>query len=433
MSKILFSKSENFQTEFSNLITVSRGGGEEVGAVVRQIIEEVRRNGFSALQSYSRKFDSFELSLENVAVSDEELMLAEAACDAADLEALDFAAKRILDFHEKQFPENKRYIDGEGVELGWRWAPVEAAGLYVPGGRAAYPSSVLMNAIPAKVAGVSRLVMVSPASGGEINPLALAAAKRAGVTEVYRVGGAQAIAALAYGADPILPVDTIAGPGNAYVAEAKRQVYGKVGIDSIAGPSEIFVVADSDNDPAWIAADLLSQAEHDPTSQSLLVTDSDPFAKAVAKEIDAQIALSSRAEIMNAAWRTNSAIIVVESIWDEAPALVDLAAPEHLELAVSDPEALFGKIKHAGAVFLGKFTPEAIGDYVAGPDHVLPTGRTARFASGLSVIDFMKRTSIISCSEDAVRKVGPSAERLAKAEGLPGHAKSVSLRLQPRK
>ena len=433
MSKILFSKDKDFKSEFAALITANRSDDEEVSSIVRQILEDVRSNGFSALQKYTRKFDQFELEPKNLAVSEVDLAKAEAACDAQDLEALDFAARRILAFHERQVPKNERYQDETGVELGWRWTPVEAAGLYVPGGRAAYPSSVLMNAIPARVAGVTRLVMVSPAPGGEINPLALAAAKRAGVTEIYRVGGAQAIAALAYGADPIFPVDTIAGPGNAYVAEAKRQVYGRVGIDSIAGPSEIFVVSDSDNDPAWIAADLLSQAEHDPTSQSILVTDNEKFAKAVAKETELQIAQSPRAEIMSAAWSNNSAIVVVRSLMDEAPTLVDQAAPEHLELAVSEPEALFEKIHHAGAVFLGRHTPEAIGDYVAGPDHVLPTGRTARFASGLSVLDFMKRTSIVSCTEAAVQKIGPSAVRLANAEGLAGHAKSVSLRLKQNK
>lgn len=431
MPQRLYSTDKNFVETFDAFAMQSRegSGGADVSDVVRDIIVSVRRDGVQALQSYTSKFDRFELTPENIRVTRDEVEDAEAACDWDDLAALDFAAARIRSYHEKQLPKDERYKDDAGVTLGWRWTPVGAAGLYAPGGRAAYPSSVLMNAIPAKVAGVSRLAMVTPAPDGEMNPLVLAAARRAGVTEIYRVGGAQAIAALAFGAGPVNPVDVIAGPGNQYVAEAKRQVFGFVGIDSVAGPSEILIVADGKNNPEWIAADLLSQAEHDPSSQAILITDDETFADQVVAAVEAQLATSPRAEIAGAAWRDNSAVIVVGNL-DDAPALVDKIAPEHLELAIDDPEAMLSQVRHAGAIFLGRYTPEAVGDYVAGPDHVLPTARAARYASGLSVMDFLKRTSIIGCDQAALAKIGPAAARLADAEGLPSHAASVRVRLK---
>ncbi len=425
----LKSKDAGFAAAFDAFVAKDRDGGADVSAVVRDVIADVRKDGVGALKSYTQKFDGFALSNANLRVTEAEIDAAEAACDKEDLAALDFAAARIRAYHEKQLPEDMRYTDDLGVTLGWRWTSVDAAGLYAPGGRAAYPSSVLMNAIPANVAGVARLAMATPAPKGEMNPLVLAAAKRAGVNEIYRIGGAQAVAALAYGAGPIKPVDVIVGPGNAYVAEAKRQVFGQVGIDSVAGPSEILVVSDGKSDPNWIAADLLSQAEHDPSSQSVLITDDAAFADKVEAAVKAQLAENPRREIAEAAWNNNSAIFIVSSL-DEASALVDKIAPEHLEICVDDPEALLNKVRHAGAIFLGRHAPEAIGDYVAGPDHVLPTARAARYASGLSVLDFMKRTSIIGCDEKAVAKLGPAAARLADAEGLPAHAKSVRVRLK---
>jgi len=444
MVKRLNSKGLRFKEAFDAFLAQDRDDGADVSAVVRDIISAVRTDGLAAVQRYTKEFDGFELTDENIAISAEEIDRAEAACEPEDLAALDFAAARIRSYHEKQLPSDVRYTDDAGVTLGWRWTCVDAAGLYAPGGRAAYPSSVLMNAIPAKVAGVGRLAMATPTParegaqtinrphsrpGGEMNPLVLAAAKRAGIDEIYRIGGAQSIAALAFGAGPIAPVDVIAGPGNAYVAEAKRQVFGHVGIDSVAGPSEILVVADGENDPSWIAADLLSQAEHDPSSQSVLITDDAGFADRVSAAVDEQLAASPRRKVAEAAWNNNSAIIVVASL-EDAPALVDRIAPEHLELAVDDPEILLAKVRHAGAIFLGRHTPEAVGDYVAGPDHVLPTAQAARYASGLSVMDFMKRTSIICCDEAALQKIGPAAARLADAEGLPSHAKSVRVRLK---
>jgi histidinol dehydrogenase len=429
MVKRMNSVDAGFKQAFDAFIAQDREGGADVAAVVRDIIAAVRADGLAAVKTYTQKFDGFALTDDNLAVSADEIDRAEAACDADDLAALDFAAARIRSYHERQMPSDERYTDDMGVTLGWRWTCVDAAGLYAPGGRAAYPSSVLMNAIPAKVAGVRRLAMATPAPNGEMSPLVLAAAKRAGIDEIYRIGGAQGIAALAFGAGAIAPVDVIVGPGNAYVAEAKRQVFGYVGIDSVAGPSEILVVADAKNDPAWIAADLLSQAEHDPSSQSVLITDDGGFADKVSAMVDEQLAASPRKQIAEAAWNNNSAIIVVSSLV-YAPALVDRIAPEHLELAVGDPETLLANVRHAGAIFLGRHTPEAVGDYVAGPDHVLPTARAARYASGLSVMDFMKRTSIIGCDAAALVKIGPAAARLADAEGLPSHAKSVRVRLK---
>lgn len=418
-----------FEERFAELLTIKREVSVDVNDQVAQIISDVREDGDEALFIYTKKFDRFELSTDNLTIGKEEVDAAVEACSPEDINALELAASRIAAYHERQKPEDVRYTDDQGVTLGWRWTAVDAAGLYVPGGTASYPSSVLMNAIPARVAGVERVVMVVPTPDDKINPLVLAAARLAGIDEIYRVGGAQAIAALAYGTASIAPVDKIVGPGNAYVAAAKKQVFGQVGIDSIAGPSEILVIADADNDPDWIAADLLSQAEHDTSSQSVLITDNEQFADAVAIMVEKQLGASPRQEIASEAWQNNSAIIVVDDI-TEACALSNRLAPEHLELAVADPDRLVPHIRHAGAIFLGRYAPEAIGDYLAGPDHVLPTARAARYASGLSVLDFMKRTSIIGAGEDALRQIGPAAVTLANAEGLHSHAKSVALRLK---
>jgi len=420
-----------FDTAFEALIGENCDDGGEVARSVAGIVADVRTRGFAALVDYTKKFDRFTLNAKTVFVSEEEVKKAEQDSDPEIVRALAFAARRIRSYHEKQLPDDVRYIDDDGVTLGWRWTAVDAAGLYAPGGLASYPSSVLMSAIPAQVAGVRRICLCTPAPGGEIKPLVLVAAKLTGIAEIYRVGGAQAIAAMAFGADPIKPVDVIVGPGNAYVAEAKRQVFGKVGIDSIAGPSEILVVADGKNDPAWIAADLLSQAEHDPSSQSILITNDERFAEQVASAVAEQLAMSPRRKIAEAAWERNSAIIVVSALAD-APSLVNRIAPEHLELAVEDPEALLAKVRHAGAIFLGRHTPEAVGDYVAGPNHVLPTGGRARFSSGLSVLDFMKRTSIIGCGPEGLSIIGDVAAKLADAEGLPSHAYSIRARRKGR-
>jgi len=429
MVKRLNSTDKGFAETFAALADAPREDAADVSAVVAAIIADIRARSFAALADYTKKFDRFEVSEETAVISTADVDAAETACDAEALAALDLAAARIRAYHEMQRPDDLRYTDEQGVTLGWRWTPVDAAGLYAPGGRAAYPSSVLMNAIPAKVAGARRLCLCVPTPDGVINPLVLAAAKRAGIDEIFRVGGAQAIAAMAYGAGPIRPVDVIVGPGNAYVAEAKRQVFGRVGIDSVAGPSEILVVADGANDPQWIAADLLSQSEHGPDSQSILITDDSGFADRVASAVEAQLADSPRREIAQAAWIANGAIIVVRAL-GEATALIDRLAPEHLELAVDDPESLLREVRHAGAIFLGRHAPEAIGDYVAGPDHVLPTSRAARYASGLSVLDFMKRTSIIGCGPEGLAAIGPAAATLADAEGLPSHARSVRIRLR---
>lgn len=424
----LNSSSKDFANEVAALVRSAGESAPNVANSVAGIIAAVRERGMAALEHYTREFDRFRLTDENIRISEEECAIAEAACDSDALAALKFAAARIRAYHERQVPPDLRYTDEAGVVLGWRWTPVDAAGLYAPGGLAAYPSSVLMNAIPAKVAGVGRLCLCAPTQGGKANPLVLAAARIAGVDEIYRVGGAQAIAAMAYGAGPIAPVDVVAGPGNAYVAEAKRQVFGHVGIDAVAGPSEILVVADNRNPPEWIAADLLSQAEHDPSSRAILITDDAAFADRVEAAAAEQLRASPRRKIAEAAWRDNSAIIVVAGL-DAAPGIIDRFAPEHLELAVADPDRLAAAVRHAGAIFLGRHAPEALGDYVAGPDHVLPTARAARYASGLSVLTFMKRTSIIGGDEKALAAIGPAAARLADAEGLPGHAASVRLRL----
>ncbi|WP_033068467.1 histidinol dehydrogenase [Thalassospira australica] len=416
-----------FEEDFVKLLGMKRESDADVDAAVANIIADVRARGDAAVCDYTNRFDRLNIEASTMAVTATEVdaALEDIAPDL--LKSLELAADRIRAYHEKQMPADERYTDESGVELGWRWRAVSAAGLYVPGGLASYPSSVLMNAIPAKVAGVERLVMVVPTPDNKMNPLVLAAARIAGVDEIYRIGGAQAIAALAYGTETIKPVDKIVGPGNAFVAAAKRRVFGQVGIDMIAGPSEILVVADGTNDPSWVAADLLSQAEHDPVAQSILITDDAVFADKVQDAIDTHLETLPRAEIASASWRDFGAIVLVENL-SQAPALVDRIAPEHLELAVDDPDALAEDIHHAGAIFLGRYTPEAIGDYVAGPNHVLPTARSARFSSGLGVLDFVKRSSLIKCTPESLAKIGPAAIALAESEGLQAHGLSVAIR-----
>ncbi|EQB14646.1 histidinol dehydrogenase [Sphingobium lactosutens] len=418
----------DFPATFTALVDARREADEDVSRDVTAILKAVRAGGDAVLADYTQRFDRHDLNVSGWSVTAAETRAALDGISTELRDALELAAARIAAYHEKQKPQDSDGVDAAGVRLGARWTPVDAAGLYVPGGRAAYPSSLLMNVIPAKVAGVQRIAMATPTPGGEINPLVLAAAQIAGIEEIWRVGGAQAVAALAYGTDRIRPVDVITGPGNAWVAEAKRQLYGVVGIDMVAGPSEIVVVADGRNDPEWTAADLLSQSEHDPTSQSILFTDDAAFADAVAAAVERQIPALSTSAVARTSWDANGAIIIVRDL-DEAMPLVDRLAPEHLELAVEDPEPLFAQVRHAGSVFLGRMTPEAVGDYVAGPNHVLPTGRRARFSSGLSVLDFMKRTSFLSLDRDAIGAIGPAAVALARAEGLPAHAASVALRL----
>ena len=419
-----------FADAFDALVNGRREADADVSSAVAQTIKDVRAHGDATLAEMTQRFDGFDLNKAGWQIDAAQCKAAYDALEPDLRDALTLAAKRIEAYHAAQLPEDRDYRDSDNVRLGARWSAVDAAGVYVPGGRAAYPSSVLMNIIPAKVAGIGRIVMVTPTPGGATNQTVMAAAHVAGVDEIWRVGGAQAIAALAYGTDRIRAVDVITGPGNAWVAEAKRQLYGVVGIDMVAGPSEIVVVADAQNDPAWIAADLLSQAEHDPTSQSILFTDNADFADKVSAAVDAQIATLSTGAVARASWADFGAIIVVENLEGAMP-LVNRLAAEHLELAVDDvrAESLFGLVRHAGSVFLGRMTPEAIGDYVAGPNHVLPTGRRARFASCLSVLDFMKRTSFIALDQQAINKIGPAAATLADAEGLPAHAASVRKRL----
>lgn len=424
----LNSRDKDFETGFAALVASKREAEAHVGPVVAEILRAVRERGDDAVIAYTETFDRVRLTPATLRVSPAEIAAASAACSPETLAALDLAAGRITDYHRRQLPEGLSYVDAVGMRLGYRWTAIDAAGLYVPGGLAAYPSSVLMNALPAKVAGVGRLVMVVPAPDGVINPLVLAAAQVAGVDEVYRIGGAQAVGALAYGTATIAPIDKIVGPGNAYVAEAKRQVFGTVGIDMIAGPSEILVVADRFNDPAWIAADLLSQAEHDRAAQSILITDDAAFAAAVEKAVEGHLKTLPRADIAGASWRDFGALVVVGSL-DQAPTLVDRIAPEHLELATENADELAGRVRHAGAIFIGRFTPEAVGDYVAGPNHVLPTSGSARFSSGLGVLDFLKRSSLIGGSSASLAAIGPAAVTLAKAEGLDAHALSVAIRL----
>ncbi|WP_340242989.1 histidinol dehydrogenase [Sulfitobacter pontiacus] len=419
----------DFEQAFTALLSAKREDSPDVDDTVAEIIAKVRSKGDAAVIELTQKFDRIALTPGTLRITAAEVDAAVAEVSDADRTALELAAARIRAYHERQLPEDAQWQDDAGATLGWRWSAVSAAGLYVPGGLASYPSSVLMNAIPAKVAGVERLAMVVPTPDGVLNPLVLLAARLAGVDEIYRIGGAQAVAALAYGTDTIPPVDKITGPGNAYVAAAKRRVFGKVGIDMIAGPSEILVIADGDNDADWIALDLLSQAEHDESAQSILITTDKAFGRAVSDAVDARLETLERRAIAGTSWRENGAIITVPDLATAAK-LSNRIAPEHLELCVADVDALSAQITHAGAIFLGQWTPEAIGDYVGGPNHVLPTARSARFSSGLSVLDFMKRTTLARMTPDALRAIGPSAERLARSESLEAHGLSVTARLR---
>ena len=427
----LDTQAADFAQRFRAFLDTKREAAADVEQAVRAIIDEVRKDGDRALIALTRKFDRVDLSQSGLRVTPAEIDAAAGQCESAALDALKLARERIETYHRKQVPQDQRWTDPLGVELGGRWTAIEAAGLYVPGGTAAYPSSVLMNAVPAKVAGVPRLVMVVPAPDGKLNPLVLAAAKLAGVDEIYRVGGAQAVAALAFGTESIKPVSKIVGPGNAYVAAAKRLVFGRVGIDMVAGPSEVLVLADHDGHPDWIAADLLAQAEHDTSAQSILITDDASLADAVEKAVERQLKTLPRESVAGASWRDFGAIIVTRNLEDAVP-LVDAVAPEHIEIVSAKAEDLAKRIRNAGAIFLGAHTPEAIGDYVAGSNHVLPTARSARFSSGLGVLDFMKRTSILKCSPDSRRALAPAAIALGEAEGLHGHARSVAIRLNPK-
>ncbi len=424
----LDSRSADFAQSFARLLATKREVSADIESAARLIVDDVAARGDLALIEATRKFDRLELDAAGLHVTPAEIDAAMKACDAGTIDALRFAADRIEVFHRRQLPRDERFTDALGVELGWRWSPIDAVGLYVPGGTAAYPSSVLMNAVPARVAGVARVVMVVPSPEGRLNPLVLAAAHLGGVSEIYRVGGAQAVAALAYGTATIAPVAKIVGPGNAYVAAAKRLVFGKVGIDMIAGPSEVLVIADGTGNAGWIAADLLAQAEHDVNAQSILITDNAALADDVERAMEAQLASLPRAQTARASWNDFGAVILVESLEAAAP-LANAIAAEHLEIMTSDPEGFSAQIRNAGAIFLGPHTPEAIGDYVGGSNHVLPTARSARFSSGLGVLDFMKRTSMLKCGPDQLRALGPAAMTLGKAEGLDAHARSVGLRL----
>jgi histidinol dehydrogenase len=426
----LSTRAAGFEINFRQFLEVKRETGADVDVVVASIIEDVAQRGDAALIEYTRRFDGVDLAASGLRLTRSEIAESAAAASPETVAALRLAAERIEDFHRRQMPPPIDYVDALGVRLASRWRPLASAGLYIPGGTAAYPSSVLMNALPAKVAGVERLAITVPTPGGVLNPLVFAAAKMVGIDEIYRVGGAQAVAALAYGTATIAPVDKIVGPGNAYVAAAKRRVFGRVGIDMIAGPSEILVVADQRNNPEWIAADLLSQAEHDSASQAMLMTDDEAFAGAVEAAVERHLIRLPRARIARASWEAHGAILLVAD-WDEAAILIDRIAPEHLELALDEADALAEKVQHAGAIFLGRHTPEAVGDYLGGPNHVLPTGRSARFASGLGVLDFIKRTSLLRCDEASLAALGPAAIRLAEAEGLEAHALSLSIRLTP--
>ncbi len=428
MPVFLDTASPDFETAFSALLSAKREDSPDVDALVADIIADVRERGDKAVIELTAKFDRLELKPDTLAFGASEISEAIEKVSAEDRAALEMAADRIRVYHNRQMPEDQKWTDETGATLGWRWSAVSAAGLYVPGGLASYPSSVLMNAIPAQVAGVKRLAITVPTPNGQVNPLVLLAAQLSGVTEIYRIGGAQAIAALAYGTQTIAPVDKITGPGNAFVAAAKRRVFGKVGIDMIAGPSEILVIADKNNNPDWIALDLLSQAEHDENAQSILITDDAGFGRAVVDAVEMRLQTLERRAIAGASWRDFGAVITVRNL-DEAAELSNRIAPEHLELCVADPDALSAKTIHAGAIFLGQYTPEAIGDYVGGPNHVLPTARSARFSSGLSVMDFLKRTTLSKMTPDALRTIGPAAEQLAQSESLEAHGLSVRARL----
>ena len=428
MTKKIKSRDPNFYDAFKILLGARATSLSDATRVSADIIKKVRKNGDKALIKLTKKFDGLDLTTKDLIVDLNEIDEATSKISPDEYDSLRFAADRITSFHLRQMPENFEYVDDAGIKMGMSWSPIDSVGLYVPGGTASYPSSVLMNAIPARVAGVPRRVIVVPQTRNVINPLVLVAARLSGVEEIYRVGGAQAIAALAYGTETITSVDKIVGPGNSFVAAAKKLVYGAVGIDSIAGPSEILIVADSMNDPKWIAYDLLAQAEHDQLARSILITDNENFAEKVLTSVENILSSLQRSEIARASWENQGAVIIVDSL-AEVPELVDLIAPEHLELALEKPEKMMQQIKHAGAIFLGCYTPEAIGDYVAGPNHVLPTDRTARFSSGLSVFDFIKRTTFVKCDLQGLKKIGPPAITLAQAEGLPAHAESIKVRL----
>lgn len=428
MPAFLTTDAPDFEARFTALLSLKREEAEDVDTAVAAIIADVRARGDAALIELTERFDRLRLTPRTLAFSATEIDEECARVAPEDRAALELAAERIRAYHVRQMPEDALWTDPDGATLGWRWTPVSAAGLYVPGGLASYPSSVLMNAIPAQVAGVDRLVIACPTPGGAVNPLVILAARLAGVETIYRIGGAQAIAALAYGTETIAPVDKITGPGNAWVAAAKRRVFGRVGIDMIAGPSEILVIADADNDPDWIALDLLSQAEHDESAQSILITDDAAFGRAVAEAVATRLETLERRAIAGASWAANGAVIVARDL-AEAAELSNRVAPEHLELCVADPEALAATIDHAGAIFLGKWTPEAIGDYIGGPNHVLPTARSARFSSGLSALDFLKRTTLAKMTPAALKTIGPAAERLATSESLQAHGLSVRARL----
>jgi histidinol dehydrogenase len=431
MALWLKSGDADFEDRFKALLALKREQSADVNDKVASIIARVREEGDAALIDLTKTYDGVDLGLAGIWITPAELAAARSLVDAKTLAALKLAHDRILDHHRRQLPKDDYYKDQQGVELGSRWTPVSSVGLYVPGGTASYPSSVLMNAVPAKVASVPRVVMVVPAPKGVLNPLVLVAAELAGISEIYRVGGAQAIAALAYGTESIPPVAKVVGPGNAYVAAAKRQVFGHIGIDMVAGPSEVVVIADEDNDPSWIASDLLAQAEHDEAAQAILITDDEDFARAVEKAVEAELAVLPRAATARASWKDYGAVVLVGGL-AEAPAIVDRLAPEHLEIATRQADALAALINNAGAIFIGRYTPEVIGDYVAGTNHVLPTARSARFASGLSVLDFMKRTSILKLDPESLAALGPAAMVLAEAEGLEAHRRSVAIRLNPR-
>lgn len=425
----LNSSAPDFRNKFAQFLAAKRETAVDVAAAVREILADVQENGDAAVLKFTNLFDRTNYQSADLIISEDEIEAAVAVCPVDQIEALKVATERITAYHQRQVPDDERYIDAAGVELGHRWTAIAAVGLYVPGGLAAYPSSLLMNAIPAKVAGVERVAMCVPTPDGHINPLVLAAAQIAGVTEIYRVGGAQAIAALTFGTQTIPAVDKIVGPGNAYVSTAKRQVFGIVGIDMTAGPSEILVVSDAASDPDWIAADLLSQAEHDAVAQSILITDDKAFADQVANAVSRQLDELPKKDIAAASWRDYGAIIIVDDLLKDAPTIIDQIAPEHLEICLDDPNDMLARVRNAGTIFLGRHTPEAIGDYVAGTNHVLPTSRSARFFSGLNTGEFLKRTSIVQCSEEALRNIGPYAVTLAEAEGLSAHARSVSKRI----
>ena len=428
----LRTKDADFEAQFSSFIKIKREKSEDVNASVSKILEAVKSRGDDALVEFTKSYDDFDINPAKMRIAEDDIDIAVKSCSASEIEALNLAADRIKDYHKKQMPEDLQYIDAMGVTLGYRWSPVNSVGIYVPGGMGAYPSSVLMNAIPAKIAGVKRLVMVVPTPKGNINSLVLAAAKIAGVDDIFRIGGAQAVAALAYGTDSVPAVDKIVGPGNVYVATAKKQVFGVVGIDMFAGPSEVLVVADAENDPNWIASDLLAQAEHDASAQAILITDDEGFANSVDIRLQEIAKNLSRSDTALSSWKNFGAIIIVDDV-NQSVALIDRISPEHLQLAMESPESISKEVSNAGAIFLGRFTPEAMGDYLAGPSHVLPTDGTARFSSGLGVADFMKRSSIIGCDSDSLTKLGPHAAILAEAEGLQAHALSITSRLDKKK